>query len=233
VLRLLADGKDPDAWANIAKAALKRMHYRPDDAGGWVDQGKAEGRDSDCEAACYDCLMSYGNQWDHQLLDRAGHAFDLLVALTGSTLTPETPPATPATSAAGAAKATGVGVEGDPWTPLYNGTGSALERRWLDLLKERGHRPPDVGQRLVEKVGCQYDFGYLPPHGKPTAVFIDGPPHDAPDIASKDASYTDALEETGWRVIRLTQPADEPWDTTRPRWEATLDHHANVFGDAN
>jgi superfamily II DNA/RNA helicase len=224
VLRLLADGNDPAAWADIATAALHRMHYRPDDTGGWVDTGKAEGRDSECEAACYDCLMSYGNQWDHKLLDRAGPTFGVLVSLANSTVT-----ATPALTSATAVSSGGTTAH-DPWTPLHNGTSSKLEARLLELLRDRGHRPPDVGQRLVENVGCQYDFGYLPAHGKPTAVFVDGPHHDAPDVSAEDASHTYALEDTGWRVVRFAAPADEPWETTRARWEATLDRHPHVFG---
>src|SRR5690606_10464734 len=70
VLRLLVE--DPTALSRCAELALRRCHYAPDDraADGWADQGHAPGRRDDCEAACYDCLLSYTNQPDHRLLDR-------------------------------------------------------------------------------------------------------------------------------------------------------------------
>ena len=43
------------------------LPFRPDTGD---DKRRAPGAKEDCEAACYDCLMSYGNQGDHKLLDR-------------------------------------------------------------------------------------------------------------------------------------------------------------------
>ena len=39
----------------------------------------------DCEAACYDCLMTYTNQMDHPILDRQS-IHNLLSQLTGATV---------------------------------------------------------------------------------------------------------------------------------------------------
>ena len=64
VLRQLLDA--PDALAQVAAKALELCHF---DAAG-NDLGRAPGAKEDCEAACYDCLMSYTNQRDHELLDR-------------------------------------------------------------------------------------------------------------------------------------------------------------------
>ncbi|RMF26452.1 MAG: DUF1998 domain-containing protein, partial [Chloroflexi bacterium] len=57
--------EDPDALAEVAQAALEICHFTPD------------GRDlrppqdpEGCARACYDCLLSYRNQWDHGLLNR-------------------------------------------------------------------------------------------------------------------------------------------------------------------
>ena len=48
------------------------------------DLGHAAGATEVCEAACYDCLLSYGNQRDHRLLDRKKiAALDALVHLLG------------------------------------------------------------------------------------------------------------------------------------------------------
>src|SRR5262249_27010160 len=65
VLRRLLD--EPDALARVAREALSICHYDPDTG---ADLGHAPGARERCEAACYDCLLSYGNQPDHPLLDR-------------------------------------------------------------------------------------------------------------------------------------------------------------------
>jgi len=65
VLRHLVD--DPDAFANVAKAALELCHFDPVTG---EDRKRAERSREDCEAACYDCLLSYSNQTDHRLIDR-------------------------------------------------------------------------------------------------------------------------------------------------------------------
>ena len=75
VLRQLLD--DPGALAQVARTALRLCHFDPDTGD---DQRRAPGAREDCEAACYDCLMSYTNQLDHKLLDRQ-HIKDLLLTL--------------------------------------------------------------------------------------------------------------------------------------------------------
>jgi hypothetical protein len=58
--RLLAD---KGAFPRIAREALNLFHFDP-------DTGGAPGATEDCEAACYDCLLSYSNQLQHPILDR-------------------------------------------------------------------------------------------------------------------------------------------------------------------
>ena len=47
---------------------LALCHFDPNSG---ADLRRAPGMTEDCEAACYSCLMSYSNQRDHELLDRA------------------------------------------------------------------------------------------------------------------------------------------------------------------
>lgn len=218
VLRLLVDGTDEHIWSRLAAAALERMHYSQQPDGTWVDATDPDDEDR-CQAACYQCLMSYGNQWDHPVLDRAGAAFEVLVRLAGAHLQVLAAPTASDSE--------------DAWVPLYNGTSSGLERRFLDLLKQRGHQPPDVGQRLVAEIGATYDFGYQPDHGKPTVIFVDGPPHDGEKASSRDDSVSELFEERGFRVIRFASHADEPWETVQGRWTDLLDAHPQVFGKGN
>ena len=59
--------------------ALELCHFDPDTG---EDLRRAPGAREDCEAACYDCLMSYANQPDHLLLDR--HAIKNLLQTLAS-----------------------------------------------------------------------------------------------------------------------------------------------------
>ncbi|MCM2316938.1 MAG: DUF1998 domain-containing protein, partial [Thermoanaerobaculia bacterium] len=61
---------DPDSLAEVAREALRILHFDlnvplPAEASGLVD-----GDGIACVAACYRCIMSYYNQPDHELLDR-------------------------------------------------------------------------------------------------------------------------------------------------------------------
>ncbi len=76
VLRHLVD--DAGALAEVARRALDQCHFDPVSG---ADRRRAPGASEDCEAACYDCLMSYANQVQHLVLDR--HLVrDHLLALT-------------------------------------------------------------------------------------------------------------------------------------------------------
>ena len=109
---------------------------------------------------------------------------------------------------------------------------SDLERKWLDLARARGHRPPEAGQRLIEEAGCLTDFLYRPEAGKPTAVFIDGPHHDADEQQATDRADTAALEDLGYRVVRFPCHQGEPWEQVEQRWQAIFDQHETPFGKA-
>ena len=65
VLRRLAteDGQ----LRQVARKALEILHFDPDTG---EDLQRAPHAIEDCAQACYDCLLSYSNQWDHQHLDR-------------------------------------------------------------------------------------------------------------------------------------------------------------------
>ena len=77
---------------------------------------------------------------------------------------------------------------------------SDLEREWLDFLEAHILRLPDAAQKLIEPCQTRPDFLY---GDRTVAVYIDGPDHDQPDIAARDAQITDCLMDLGYTVIRF------------------------------
>jgi hypothetical protein len=112
VLRRLLD--DPHAMANVARAALEICHFDPVTG---TDQRHAPRAKEACEAACYDCLMSYYNQREHALLDRQLVRELLLQLVCAHTMSSPTPEP----------RATHLGH-------LLRQAGSELEWRWLHWL---------------------------------------------------------------------------------------------------
>ncbi len=66
ILRQVAE--EPGALAEVARTAMQICHYDPDTG---ADISQQEGFGISCEAACYDCLLEYGNQPDHSIIDRS------------------------------------------------------------------------------------------------------------------------------------------------------------------
>lgn len=196
VLRRLVE--DPDALGRVARRALELCHFDP--ATG-EDRDRAPGATERCEAACYDCLMSYTNQPDHPLLDRKRVA-GLLLALAKARL--EVSP--------------GALTRDEQFERLARVAGSDLERRWLTLLRDRGYRLPTEAGKLFPKAGTRPDFFYA---SERLVVYVDGPPHDSPDRQARDAEKQEAMEDLGYVVLRFRHDAE---------WEALLRRYPSVFG---
>ena len=194
ILRALA--VERDALAGVAREALVACHYQPDS----LEDLKAE-----CLRACYDCLLSYTNQRDYSLLDRA-LARDLLAEIASS----ETHP-----------KVGGRDYhEHYQWLRALADSRSELERRFLDHLYATGRRLPDDAQRaLADHHGTVPDFFYE----KYTCVFCDGSVHDEPAQREKDMKVRQELEDLGYRVIVIRYDRD---------LEEQISRYPDVFGEA-
>lgn len=196
VLRRLLD--DPDAFAQLARRALELCHFDP--ASGH-DRRRAEHATEDCEAACYDCLMHYGNQPVHRRLDR--HKIrELLLRL----------------SHARAHTAPGENNRAEHLAMLQRQAGSELERRWLRHLEVHNLRLPSHAQHLINACQTRCDFYYAEYRA---AIYVDGPPHDFPQRAQRDATQTECMEDAGYTVIRFHHHED---------WAATIARYPHIFG---
>ncbi len=198
VLRQLAS--DHDALARVARCALELCHFDPETG---EDRRRASGAREDCEAACYDCLMSYANQSDHLLLDR--HAIkEVLLKLATATVQ----------------VSSGALPREEQLERLLAACDSRLEKRWLRELDSHGFNLPTHAQLRVDSARARPDFTYADRY---TVVFIDGPPHDYADVTARDGQATVRLEDAGYTVIRFRH--DEAW-------EPIFANHPTVFGRA-
>lgn len=162
--------EEPSALSAVARRALELIHYEPDTQ---TDLGSAPGARERCEKGCYDCLLSYANQYEHRYIDRH-QIVGLLTQLAGSQVV---------AGAGGRDRET----QRDWLNKLRD---SSLEKAYIDWLAEGGYRLPDDAQRHVaDDNGKQArpDLVYELP-GTPVAVFVDGPHHDEAAAKLSDAA---------------------------------------------
>jgi len=176
--------EEPGAMARVAREALTICHFDP-------DTGKDHGLDADCGIACYQCLLSYTNQPDHESLDRY-LVRDVLrdwqrsqVLERDRTMTRE-----------------------QLRDELKKLTQSSLEDEFVDWLYAQGHRLPDAAQKLFENPWARPDFHY---EAARACVYVDGSPHDDPAIREKDRADRRVLERRhGVQVISVSYPSNWP-----------------------
>lgn len=202
VLRLLVE--EGRALPQVAHAALNRIHYRREADGSWTDQRRAEGATFECEAACYDCLLSYTNQPDHDLCDRQ-LITQTLIAWAGGKV--ELSPTAESRD--------------QHLTRLHRLAQSDLERKFIDLLDDGGYRLPDDAQVLLEEFGTRPDFIFRTEDGS-VAVYVDGPHHDHANRPPLDDATEQRLLAGGWNVVRFRHDAD---------WKEVLGQWRSVFGE--
>jgi ATP-dependent helicase YprA (DUF1998 family)/very-short-patch-repair endonuclease len=191
--------QDKDALAALARQAMEICHFDPETG---EDRGKAEHASEPCAQACYDCLMSYTNQRDHELLDRHIVVRDLMALRDGR--------CTPSPSPMGAA---------EHFDVLLRACQSELEKRFLRFLKARGLRLPSHAQRRVEKCGTRPDFFYDHVNA---AIYVDGPHHDYPERQRRDERQQSCLDDLGVLVLRFRHEDD---------WKSIVEQHRSVFGE--
>jgi superfamily II DNA/RNA helicase len=132
VLRRLVD--ESGLIKEIARSALDICHFDP--ATG-EDKGMSPIRQEKCEAACYDCLLTYSNQIFHPEMDRTSIK-DILLTMSSSRIT-------------------------RPESQQYEQPSQHINQlalKWLDFIKARKLRLPDVIGPHDLGNGCIPDFVY-------------------------------------------------------------------------
>ncbi len=154
--------EDSASMPKIAKEALDICHF-------------IEPKNS-CAQACYQCLLSYSNQFDHPHLNR--HLIrDFLVQLQSSLINIELD--IPSREA--------------QYKKLWEQTdpNSSFEREVLKEIYERGIKLPDSAQELISEANCKPDFLYKKYR---LAIFCDGSVHDSPEQKQRDHFKRENLE---------------------------------------
>jgi hypothetical protein len=194
VLRQLVD--DPSALPRIAQAALEICHLDSQDG-----QDLAKKLGVQCEAACYDCLLEYGNQTEHNMIDR--HLIgELLMQLVKSITRPSSDRLS----------------RDEKFDELLKHCDSDLERDWLRLLQSSNRSLPSHSQYLLRSANTRPDFFYA---DKRTAIYIDGPVHDMQGTAQSDTEVQKRLDYAGIKWIRFSYKDD---------WEKILNEYPDIFG---
>ncbi|MCE6993282.1 protein kinase [Saccharothrix sp. S26] len=196
VLRLLQS--DPDALRRAAARALEICHFDSDG----TDLGGPH-PDRRCARGCYECLLTYGNQGSHGLIDR--HSVRALLLRL----------------ARARAETTGLGESRtEQLDRLSTQSETGLEKRLIAWLKENGLRLPDEAQPFIAEALARPDYVYRLP-GVNVAVFVDGPVHQYAEVAQRDAEAASRLEDAGWDVVRFPHDGD---------WSAIVSECERYFG---
>ncbi|MBL7202066.1 MAG: DEAD/DEAH box helicase [Anaerolineae bacterium] len=172
---VLASLDEPGRLLTVARRARELLHES--DPAALSEQG----RDGGCERACYECLLSFYNQRDHERLDRQ-IVLPWLRGLEGLTIEPI--------------------VDEDAFAGLASQCDSDLERDVLSAIRDRGLPLPDVAQQtLYDRDGSPLavaDFNYE--RGR-IALFVDGSPHYRDYVQDADERKRRRLRALGYRIV--------------------------------
>lgn len=196
VLRELVE--EPERLGSVCRRALEIAHFDPDTG---EDRRRAPGAREDCEAACYDCLLSYYNQRHHRYIDR--HAARRPLMEWRDAIVSVSP--TPRPREAEVQR-------------LLNACQTKLEKTWVGTVDAMGLKLPSDAQVLIEFCSTRPDFLY---REDAVAIYVDGPHHDTPDQQLADRRIQEDLENAGYSVVRFNH-ADN--------WAPIFKQYEGVFG---
>ncbi|THA47295.1 protein kinase [Streptomyces sp. A1136] len=210
VLRRLQAEKG--ALAKAARQALAICHFDEDG----TDQDGPH-PDRPCALGCYECLLTYGNQLNHSLINRHA-AKELLVRFASATATRET-------RSESRSEQFRRLLDQAPDAPSMTRVEAAVEEavavaqdNLLTWLRARGLRLPDESETLITEANALADYVYRLP-GVNLAVFVDLPETEPTALRDEDAE--ERLLDARWDVVRFPHDAD---------WDKLVAPHARYFG---
>jgi len=174
---------EPECLALVASKALEIMHFHKPE-GDWSTnqlpdlEKKDELNNALCEAGCYQCLLSYFNQPDHENINRRNEdALELLVALANANVSAVKPSVVKATV-----------INGD-----------TLGNQLLSAISQYGLNQPDASFVSVSDGAATATAQYKSTR---TLVFTEQPAEDIiHQLSDKGWSSLDASEQSGWEQL--------------------------------
>ncbi|MGW3730004.1 DEAD/DEAH box helicase, partial [Streptomyces sp. NPDC000851] len=171
---------EPDALAKATRQALAICHFGPDGE----DQGGEEhhpGRA--CALGCYECLLTYGNQLNHALINR--HSVrELLLRFASATATRD-PRGESRTEQF--KRLLDQAQKSETPTAVESAAGEVVAQDdLLTWLKSRGLRLPDEGETLITEANAVADYVYRL-DGVQLAVFVDLPDTERTTLRDEEA----------------------------------------------
>lgn len=142
-----------------------------------------------CERACYECLLNFYNQIEHEKMDR--HlVMPFLRKLTNISI-----------------QQLSVSQSGKSFDELLNKCQSNFERNVLFEIQKRNINLPDEAQKIISDKDipiASADFFYKPD----IVVFVDGSPHEKDYVQKADEEKRRKVKGLGYRVISIKKMDD-------------------------
>ncbi|MFI6699981.1 protein kinase [Streptomyces sp. NPDC050509] len=203
---------EDDALAKAAARALEICHFAPD---GEDEGGEKHRPGRACALGCYDCLLTYGNQLNHKLINRHTVA-GLLVRLASATARR----ASRGESRSEQYRRLLADSPAEPTPVEASAAELAAQGDFLGWAKARGLRLPDEPGAFLTEANATPDFTYRLP-GVNVAVFVDSPAKEQDVFRDEDAE--ERLFNARWDVVRFPHGGD---------WDAIAKANTNYFGAA-
>lgn len=174
---------EPESLAMVASKALEIMHFQKPEGEWNVSQLASLEKKDDlnnalCEAGCYQCLLSYYNQPDHENINRRNaDALELLVALANANVKPV--------------------ALSEVSIPVA--TGDSLGQELLNVISQRGLNLPDATFVTVSGGAATAVAQYK---GARALVFIQTPVEEIiQQLADKGWDCIDASDQSSWETL--------------------------------
>jgi hypothetical protein len=182
----LHDLMDDTRLNQMVREAQIVLHGEPDDDG--------------CERACYECLLSFYNQSEHEVIDRT-LVDSWLEKMTGVKLK----------------YLPGNTLSEEDFDGLLAACDSSFEKKVLHEIRDGGYELPDEAQHTLydgDEPVAKPDFFY-DRSGASIAVFVDGAVHQRDYVSDDDEEKRTQLRRMGYRVISVTEVAEvsDMWES--------------------